>query len=79
MSTETKGEVVTSTTDGDHDRFAHYIWADNPGAVLMQSYVTGIPVKALCGKRWVPSRDADKYPVCPDCKRIKTELQKGNE
>jgi len=28
----------------------------------------GTPVVALCGKVWVPSRDPEKYPVCPECK-----------
>jgi hypothetical protein len=26
--------------------------------------------KALCGKKWLPGRDPEKFPVCPDCKRI---------
>lgn len=61
--------------DGDHDRFAHYVWGKNPHALVTESMVTGVPIKALCGKRWVPSRDGSKYPVCPDCKRIKDRLQ----
>ena len=30
----------------------------------------GTPIIALCGKVWVPSRDPQKYPVCPACKEI---------
>src|SRR5699024_11067193 len=30
----------------------------------------GPPVIALCGKVWVPGRDPEKYPVCPECKEI---------
>ncbi len=52
--------------DGDHDRFAHYV--DKSEAA--RSYVEGTPVRALCGKVWVPSRDPDRYPVCPTCKEI---------
>ena len=30
----------------------------------------GTPVRALCGKVWVPSRDPKRFPVCPECKEI---------
>jgi len=30
----------------------------------------GTPVVALCGKVWVPSRDPQRFPVCPECKEI---------
>jgi hypothetical protein len=52
--------------DGGHDRFAHYVKKDK----VVESAVTGKAVKALCGKRWIPSRDPEKYPVCPVCKEI---------
>lgn len=69
-------ERLSGTDEGDHDRFAHYIWGRNPQAKVTQAMVTGTPIRALCGKKWVPSRDASRYPVCPDCKRIKEELQR---
>ena len=56
----------TSTGDGDHERFAHYVKKDK----IVESAVTGAPVIALCGKVWVPGRDPQNFPVCPDCKRI---------
>ena len=28
----------------------------------------GEAIEALCGKKWVPTRDPDRYPVCPVCK-----------
>lgn len=68
-------ERLSQGDDGDHDRFAHYVWGKNPKALVTQSMVTGVPIKALCGKRWVPSRDGSKYPVCPDCVRIKNTMQ----
>lgn len=54
------------TEDGDHDRFAHYVQKEK----ILQSALTGKPVRALCGKKWVPGRNPDKFPVCPDCKAI---------
>jgi DUF3039 family protein len=63
-----------SAGDGDHERFAHYVLKDK----IVDSAVSGVPVIALCGKTWVPSRDPKKYPVCPDCKRIYESLPKGD-
>jgi hypothetical protein len=59
-----------STGDGDHERFAHYVLKDK----IVDSAVLGTPVVALCGKKWVPSRDPKRFPVCPDCKRIYESL-----
>lgn len=64
-----------STDDGDHERFAHYVFGRQAQAKVTEAMVLGTPVKALCGKQWVPSRDASKFPVCPDCLRIKNQLQ----
>jgi hypothetical protein len=36
----------------------------------MKGYVFGEEVTALCGKRWVPSRDPQRFPVCPTCKEV---------
>ena len=55
-----------STGDGDHERFAHYVPKDK----IVESAVTGEPVQALCGKTWVPSRDPERFPVCPTCAEI---------
>jgi hypothetical protein len=52
--------------DGGHDRFAHYVKKEK----VVESAVTGKVVRALCGKKWIPSRDPEKYPICPVCKEI---------
>ncbi|GAA1738051.1 DUF3039 domain-containing protein [Aeromicrobium alkaliterrae] len=59
--------------DGDHERFSHYV----PKDVLTEAMVMGTPVVALCGKVWVPSRDPQRFPVCPECKEIWDSLQDG--
>ena len=41
-----------------------------PKRVLTEAMVMGTPVVALCGKVWVPSRNPERYPVCPECKEI---------
>ena len=42
---------------------------------IVESAVTGKAVKALCGKKWIPSRDPEKYPICPTCKEIYAGLK----
>jgi Protein of unknown function (DUF3039) len=69
-STETE-TVQDERTDarldeGDHDRFAHYVEKSK----LTEALINGTPVIALCGKVWVPSRDPERFPICPECKRL---------
>jgi hypothetical protein len=65
---------LTDTDEGDHDRFAHYILGRDPKAKITAAIVEGKPIRALCGKKWIPSRDPSRFPVCPDCKKIKDRL-----
>lgn len=53
--------------DGDHDRYAHYARKDD----VTRAYITGEAIVALCGKKWVPTRDPKNYPLCPTCKERK--------
>jgi hypothetical protein len=69
------GTLIEERTDfrveeGDHERFAHY--ADREKS--LEAMVTGTPIRALCGKVWVPSRDPSRFPVCPECKEIYESL-----
>ncbi len=61
-------ERVTPVTNdgGDHERFAHYV----KKSAILPSTVEGTPLEALCGKKWIPTRDPSKFPVCPECKEI---------
>lgn len=61
--------------EGSHDRFAHYIKKEK----VVESAMTGKAVRALCGKKWVPSRDPEKYPICPACKEIFESLPHKKE
>lgn len=58
--------------DGDHERYSHYVQKNK----ITESAVLGTPVIALCGKKWIPGRDPEKFPVCPDCKRIYESIKK---
>lgn len=56
---------------GDHERFSHYVKKEK----ILESAITGKPVRALCGKKWTPGRDPEKFPVCPACKEIYERLK----
>ena len=55
--------VPLDTDGGDHDRFAHYARKED----VTRAYITGEAITALCGKKWVPTRDPTRYPICPTC------------
>lgn len=74
ITREETDERVEQTDDGDHDRFAHYVFGRNASAKVTEAIVSGKPVRALCGKKWIPTRDASRYPVCPKCKEIKEAI-----
>ena len=76
-------ETHTRVDEGDHERFTHvvlegYTPKDGDFVPLENSVVEGMinatPVRALCGKVWVPGRDPQKYPLCPTCKEIAESL-----
>ena len=66
-------DVVPDPTmsDGDHEKFAHIISKDDE----MKGYVMGEMVTALCGKKWVPTRDPQKFPVCPTCLEVLGQIR----
>ena len=64
FGTQLEEQVVLD--QGDHEKFAHYVKKDK----IVESAVMGNAVVALCGKVWIPSRDPQKFPVCPTCKEI---------
>ncbi len=83
VDTQAVTHSVPQIDEGDHERFTHivlegYTPKDGEFVPLENSVVEGMinatPVKALCGKVWVPGRDPQKYPLCPTCKEIATSL-----
>lgn len=51
---------------GDEELMSHYAKKDD----IDNAILYGVEVTALCGKKWWPSRDPQRFPVCPDCKEI---------
>jgi len=73
LEQEVESTPVLSHGDGDHERFAHYVRKGK----IVESALTGGALRALCGKVWVPSRDPQKFPICPTCKEIHDSLRPG--
>lgn len=67
-----------------HDRFTHivnppnnvHIWQEGMSAqdVVDIARTNGWPVRALCGKEWIPKHNPDKYPACPTCMGIAHQI-----
>ena len=74
-STLLERETESVIEPGDHERYSHYVRKEK----IVESAVLGNPVKALCGKVWVPGRDPQKFPVCPVCKEIYDGLRPAND
>lgn len=70
MSEQTK-EQIEQVEAGDHERYSHFVKKDK----IVESAVRGNAVIALCGKVWIPSRDPQRFPVCPMCKEIYDKLK----
>jgi hypothetical protein len=66
MSTQLEKKLEDFLTENEEPRYAHY--ADSVS--VTEGYVLGKSVLALCGKLFVPSRDPQKFPICPACKTI---------
>lgn len=66
-------ERVKGDGAGDHDRLSHFVSKEN----IVRSSMTGEPVFALCGKKWTPSKNPEKYPVCPERREIWESLKEA--
>lgn len=72
-------DVDHTLGEGEHERMSHIVLEGfkpeegdfvSTGSCVVEGMVMGTPVKALCGKIWVPSRDPKRYSLCPTCKEI---------
>jgi hypothetical protein len=75
MDLEVESTPKTSHGDGDHERFAHYVKKEK----ILESALSGDKVTALCGKKWIPGRDPNRFPVCPACKEIFSSMPGGGD
>jgi Protein of unknown function (DUF3039) len=67
--TSTGSDTTPATSDADTDddhRHAHYARKDE----IVRAAVEGGLVTALCGWKFQPVRDPQRFPVCPKCKEL---------
>jgi hypothetical protein len=64
-NTETR-PVESDADTGEDDGYAHYARKDE----ITRAAVLGGAVTALCGHRFSPVRDPQRFPVCPRCKEL---------
>lgn len=56
--------------DGDEDDgYAHYCKKSE----IVRANIEGGGLLTLCGKRILGTRDPNRFPVCPECKRLMDE------
>ena len=72
---DTLTETRIETSNGDHDKFAHYADKDE----VTYALIYGVPIIALCGKKWIPNRDPSKFPICPECEAIHAGLPRNKD
>lgn len=80
---EPEVETPAVDRDGGHERMTHIVlegfrpddetWVP-AGPSVAEGIVTGTPVKALCGKVWVPRHDPRRHPLCPTCREIAEQM-----
>ena len=63
--TKTLDRVDTRPDEDESDGLAHIVLKDEQ----MRGYVGGQPIRALCGKVWVPTRDYQGLPICRACEK----------
>jgi hypothetical protein len=47
---------------------------DSAEAWVTEARVMGFEVEALCGFKWIPARDPQRYAVCEACKDILSHM-----
>jgi hypothetical protein len=64
-STETRPADADADI-GEDDRYAHYARKEE----ITRAAIEGGTITALCGFRFPPIRDPQRFPVCPKCKEL---------
>ena len=57
--------------------FAEALWGlgRDAEALVLEARIHGFAIEALCGKKWVPSRDPERFPICPACAALAKGLR----
>ena len=74
--TDTRLDDDTVTEKGKHAHIVKVDPGEDAAAKVLEARIYGYPVEALCGHRWVPSKDPKQLPICEECKQV-YELYRG--
>lgn len=66
-ATEIKEDTSTELDQGNDDNRLTHIVRNSDQA---RGYVMGDPIVAICGKKWIPYRDPELFPLCKKCDEI---------
>jgi hypothetical protein len=72
LNTDVEREGDVRTEEGSPTA-AHIVRTEpgeNAAAKVLEARIYGSPVEALCGHRWIPSRNPANFPLCQACKEI---------
>ena len=69
-ATETRTEYTPQTGDPECSHIVKTDGEESAAAKVLQARIDGTPLEALCGHRWIPSRDPKQLPLCTKCKDI---------
>lgn len=72
-------EDVVQPSEPAHAHIVKVDPGESAAAKVVEARIYGTPVEALCGHRWVPSRDPKQLPICPECKAIYEMYRSFNE
>lgn len=64
-------KVTDPETEQEEPLVAHIARSED----IVRAFVNGDAIQALCGKIWVPTRDAAEFPVCERCKEVYKRIQ----
>ena len=60
---------VLDRSDTDNpEEHKHIVNQHLPGNSIADAIIFGTEITALCGYRWIPTKDPDKYPLCQSCR-----------
>lgn len=62
----------TETTT-DKNQCAHIVKTEDNEigtAKVLEARIYGLVIEALCGHRWVPTKDPKQLPICEECKEV---------
>lgn len=69
-TTDRRGEPAPATGEPECSHIVKTDGEESAAAKVLQARIEGTPLEALCGHRWIPSRDPKQLPLCAKCRDI---------